>query len=109
MPARGLVRTVERSVAGMVLLAHPESTPMREFYAGIAAVDGIRLKVFPFPGDLALFGIRVLERFGLKPPITSDTLLGIKHLRQFDPAADLARLGLQPLSFQQSLDRLSRK
>jgi hypothetical protein len=82
---------------------------MREFYRAIAAVDGIRLKVCPFPGGLALFGIRLLERAGLRPPISSDNLLGIKHLRQFDPSADLARLGLQPLSFPESLQRLGQK
>jgi len=106
---QGLVRSVERSLGGTLLLAHPESTPMREFYRAIAAVDGIRLKVCPFPGDLALLGIRVLEQIGLKPPITTDNLLGIKHLRQFDPVDDLARLGLKPLSFQESLVRLQGK
>ena len=103
---QGLVQTVERSIGGTVVLAHPESTAMREFYAGIAAVDGIRLRVCPFPGDLALFGIRMFERIGLRPPISSDNLLGIKHLRPFDPVADLARLDLRPLSFPESLQRL---
>jgi nucleoside-diphosphate-sugar epimerase len=106
---QGLVRTVERSLGGTVLLAHPESTAMREFYAGLAALDGITLRACPFPGDLALFGIRMLERVGLRPPISSDNLLGIKHLRRFDPLADLARLGLKPLSFHESLERLPRK
>src|SRR5260370_19437164 len=106
---QGLVRTVERSAGGTVLLAHPESTPMREFYRGIARVDGIRLKACLFPGDLALFGIRVLERIGLRLPITSDNLLGVKYLRQFDPADDLARLGLHPLSVQESLQRPARR
>ena len=103
---QGLVRSVERSVGGTLLLAHPESTPMRDFYRRIAAVDGIRLKACPFPGDLALLGIRLLEQIGLKPPITSDNLLGIKYLHHFDPVDDLARLGLKPLSFQESLLRL---
>ena len=103
---QALVRTVERSVGGTVVLAHPDSTPMGEFYRGIARVDGIRLKACPFPGDLALLGVRMLERMGLRLPITSDNLLGIKYLRQFDPADDLARLGLHPLSFQESLERL---
>ena len=104
-----LVGVVRKSLGGTVLLAHPESTPMREFYRGIAEVEGLRLKTCPFPGDLALFGIRALEQVGLKPPITSDNLLGIKHLREFDPNADLARLGLKPLSFQESLKRLRRQ
>ena len=103
---QGMVQTVERSIGGTVLLAHPQSTPLREFYAGVAAADGIRLNVCPFPGDLALFAIRMLERLGLRPPISSDNLLGIKYLRQFDPVADLARLGLQPLSFPESVQRL---
>jgi NADH dehydrogenase len=104
---QGLVQTVERSIGGTVLLAHPESTPMREFYAAIAALDALTLRMCPFPGDLALFGIRLLERIGLRPPISSDNLLGIRHLRHFDPVADLARLGLQPLSFLESLQRLT--
>jgi nucleoside-diphosphate-sugar epimerase len=104
---QGLVRTVERSLGGTVLLAHPESTPMREFYERLAALDGIRLRVCPFPGGLALFGIRLLEQIGLHPPISSDNLLGIKHLRHFDPSADLARLGLHPLSFPESLQKIA--
>ena len=59
---QGMVQTVERSIGGTVLLAHPVSTPIREFYAGIAAVDAISLRMCPFPGDLALFAIRMLER-----------------------------------------------
>lgn len=105
---QGLVGAVRKSLGGTLLLAHPVSTPMREFYREIAQIDGIRLKTCPVPGDLALFGIRVLEQLGLKPPITTDNLLGIKHLREFDPNADLARLGLKPLSFQESLQRLCR-
>ncbi len=105
---QGLVDTVRKSLGGTLLLAHPESTPMREFYREIAKIDGIQLKTCPFPGDLALFGIRLLEGIGLKPPITSDNLLGIKHLREFDPNADLARLGLKPLSFRESIQRLRR-
>jgi nucleoside-diphosphate-sugar epimerase len=103
---QALVRTVERSVGGTVVLAHPDSTPMGEFYRGVARVDGIRLKVCPFPGDLALFGIRLLERIGMRLPITSDNLLGIKYLHGFDPADDLARLDLHPLSFPEALERL---
>jgi hypothetical protein len=44
-----------------------------------------------------------------EPPISSDNLLGIKYLRRFDPVADLARLGFQSLSFQESLERLRHK
>jgi NADH dehydrogenase len=104
---QAMVRAVERSLTGTLHLAHPESIPMRDFYAAIAAIDGSRLKAIPFPGDLALFGIRTLEAIGLHPPISSDNLLGIKHLHEFDPRPDLARLSLTPISFADSLRRLA--
>ena len=103
---RALVSIVQRDIPGTVNLAHPDATPMREFYSGIAAVDGIALKAVPFPGEVALLSIGLLEKIGVKPPITTDNLLGIKHLRYFDPRGDLARLDLRPLSFKESLRRL---
>ncbi|MEO8593010.1 MAG: NAD-dependent epimerase/dehydratase family protein [Candidatus Solibacter sp.] len=103
---QALLTIVQRGISGTILLAHPDATPMRDFYAAIAALDGVRLKTLPFPGDLALFGIGMLEKIGLKPPITTDNLLGIKHLRAFDPRADLNRLDLHPLTFEESLAKL---
>jgi nucleoside-diphosphate-sugar epimerase len=96
---RALVTIVQRDLSGTVCLAHPDATPMRDFYAAIAAMDGVALRAVSFPGDLALFGIGLLEKIGLKPPITTDNLLGIKHLHYFDPRADLRRLDLRPQSF----------
>lgn len=101
-----IVSVVERELTGTLAVAHPQGVPIAEFYRGIAALDGRKPVLVPFPGDLALFGIATLERLGLRPPISSDNLLGIKYLHHFDTAADLARLGLHPLSFQESLERL---
>jgi nucleoside-diphosphate-sugar epimerase len=103
----GMVEAVRRNIAGTIVLAHPEPVSMREFYKSIAEADGHRALLLPIPGDLALHAIRVLERAGLRLPITSENLLGIKHLVWFDPAPDAQRLGLRPLSFRESLAKLT--
>ena len=101
-----LVRVIEDSVGGVTIAAHPEAIPMRDFYSAIADLDRRSITFCPFPGDLALIGTRVLERLGVRPPISSDNILGVKYLRYCNPGDDLQRLGIQPLSFRESLDKL---
>ena len=102
-----IVRAVERELTGTLAIAHPDPVPMAEFYRGIAALDGKHPKLVALPGDLALLGIRMLEGLGMKPPISSDNLLGIKYLHRFDTRADLERAGVRALSFAESLKRLA--
>jgi nucleoside-diphosphate-sugar epimerase len=102
----GIVETVKQSIHGTVILAHPQPVPMREFYRGIAAADGIAPKFLPLSGNLALSAVSLAERLGLRLPITSENLLGIKYIHYFDPNPDLTLLGIQPLDFEQSLQAM---
>jgi nucleoside-diphosphate-sugar epimerase len=104
--ADGIVEAVRRDLAGTFVLAHAEAAGLRDFYNGIGGLDGRRPRLVPFPGGLALALVSLAEKAGLRLPIHSDNLLGLKHLRYFDPSADLARLGLRPLSFAESLIRM---
>jgi nucleoside-diphosphate-sugar epimerase len=103
----GIVEAVRRSIPGVIVLAHPEPVSMRQFYRSIAQADGRRAVLLPVPGDLALLAIRALERTGMRLPITSDNLLGIKHLEWFDPEPSARRLGLRPIGFRESLAKLT--
>lgn len=103
----GIVEIVRRNVTGTIILAHPDTVSMREFYQKIADIELPGKMLIPVSGDLALCAVTVLERFGLRLPISSENLLGIKYLHRFDPLPDLRRLGLEPLNFQQSLDGLT--
>lgn len=102
----GILAAVQRPVAGNLVLAHPQGVLLADFYRQIAALDGRSPKLVPFPGDLAIFLTSMAEKLGLQLPIHSDNLLGMKHLRRFDPTADLERLGIRPISFAESLRRL---
>ena len=58
---------------------HPHSTPMREFYWELRTSTDPP-ESLPLPGDLALFGIRVLEQIGPAAHYR-DNLLGINTAR----------------------------
>jgi nucleoside-diphosphate-sugar epimerase len=103
----GLIEIVRRGISGTVILAHPETVSMQEFYRKIAAIESPRKILIPVSGDLALLAVTALENLGLQLPISSENLLGIKHLHHFDPLPEIQRLGLTPRSFQQSLDLLT--
>jgi hypothetical protein len=103
----GIVETVRRSVTGTVILAHSETISMREFYRKITDIESPGKKLIPVSGDFSLRAVTMLERLGLRLPVSSENLLGIKYLHHFDSLPDQQRLGLNPLSFQQSLDLLT--
>ena len=103
---QALLTIVGEQISGTLQLAHPETITIRTLCEGIMALDGSRKPLLPLPGGLALLGVSLAEKLGLFLPITSDNLLGLKHLQYSDPRADLARLKLQPLSFEESLARL---
>lgn len=106
--AAGIVTAVSQQITGRLILAHPETVRLRDFYRSVAQVDGIPAKFISFPGDLALAAILAAERVGIRPPITSDNLLGIKHLHYVDPRESLERLALHPLNFADSIAAIAK-
>lgn len=104
--AQGIVRSVQRHLDGALVLAAPEPVRMREFYSAIGALDSRRKPMIPVPGDAALLAVRLMEWAGIRLPVSSENLLGIKCLQYFDPRQDMERLGLNPLSFEECISRL---
>lgn len=90
----GLERLTQRRDAGAFNLALPQPITVRELYTRMLAAAGLSRPLLPLPGDLTLAVVRLCEKLGLGLPVTSENLLGLKHLRSFDTAGSLARLGL---------------
>jgi NADH dehydrogenase len=103
-----ILAAVRGDLPGTFVLAHQQAIPLREFYRGIASLDGRQPFFLPFPGDLAVAILSTLEKTGVSLPIHADNLLGIRNLRWFDPSRDMTALGISPLSFEESLKRMER-
>lgn len=103
----GIFQAVSKNLTGAFNIAEGEGVLIPDFYRGIAALDGKSPLLVPFPGHLTLFFLKAVESLGVRLPITSENLLGIKYLKSFDVSADCEKLGIKPRSFVESLKTLT--
>ena len=103
----GLEQTIERQISGLYSLAAPEPVTLRELYAGIAWKTGVRCTFVPAPYLPVFLALRAAELVGIELSITTENLLGLKHLRRFDLAADLQALDVRLRPFAETLQSLN--
>ena len=96
-------RALERELTGVLHAAHPDPVPIRRFYEAIASLVGRRCRFVRLPAGPLLVVLRGAERLGVMLPISSENVLGLKHLRAVDVRPDLRRLDLEPRSFADAL------
>jgi NADH dehydrogenase len=98
-----IANAIELGVTGLVSYGELQPIPLREFYAAIAAGLAVRRPAIPMPGDLTFEALRIAERLGLRLPMTSENLLGLKRLIAVNVASDIERLGVTPRPMRESL------
>jgi nucleoside-diphosphate-sugar epimerase len=102
--AAAICTIAERGHRGLIRYGEPRPVLLRDFYQAIAAGLGVRRGMLPLPGGLTLAGLRLAETLGVRLPMTSQNLLGLKHLIPVDAASDIARLSLpEPRTMHESL------
>lgn len=98
--ANGILALITQEKSGTYNLVYSEAYTIQEFYKHIF----IRLKQSPhfihLPGNLTLHGLRLAEYFGIRLPLTSENLLGLKHLKTF--RSDFEKLNLTPMSLNEA-------
>ncbi|WP_438479480.1 NAD-dependent epimerase/dehydratase family protein [Oleiharenicola lentus] len=92
----GLFHIISRRIPGIFNLGSIEPISVRELYRRMLHSAGLRRTIIPLPGSLALRGLRATEALGLRLPLTTENLLGQKHLRSFETANSYTRLGISP-------------
>jgi NADH dehydrogenase len=97
---------VERGIPGRYEVAHPEVYRMRDLYEAIMARTGAKPLLVPVPLALIGAGVRVVEALGLPFPVTSENVLGLRHMHVFDTTASLAALGATTTGLEASIGRL---
>ncbi|TMA96922.1 MAG: hypothetical protein E6J77_00675 [Deltaproteobacteria bacterium] len=99
-PAR---RSRERDLTGALNVAEPDPVPVGTFLRRMTEGLGVRCLFLPLPFAPVLAMLRVIEALRLPFPLRSESLLGLKALRQVPVADDLRWLGLRAGTAEQSL------
>jgi nucleoside-diphosphate-sugar epimerase len=90
-----IARVVERGLAGAFNVAEAGSMPFAAFLRLVAERLHARCILVPLPFGPFLLGVRAVEAVGLPFPLRSESLLGLKAMRQVPVADDLRRLDLR--------------
>jgi nucleoside-diphosphate-sugar epimerase len=98
-----IANVLERGLKGRFGVAEISPVSLQEVYRAVAEALGKRARFLRLPGSLALPALRAAEGLGLRLPLSSDNLLGLKRLRPFDLAADVRSLGIAPRTTRESL------
>jgi nucleoside-diphosphate-sugar epimerase len=101
----GILKALELDLTGDVVIAEAEPIAIGDFYAELACAVGRRPILLPLPGAPVYWSLRMLERLGMKLPVTSESLLGLKHMTVTEAQPDLQRLGLTPGDWKTSIAR----
>ena len=103
---RAIDLAAEKGLTGTLVVAEPEGLPMREFFQKLAERMGKKCKFVSLPMGLMLKILKVIEALHLPFPLSSENLLGLKQMKHMPSAADLARIGIQTKSADESLRAL---
>jgi nucleoside-diphosphate-sugar epimerase len=98
-----IARIVERGLSGAFNVAEPDPPSFAAFLHMLAERLGTRVRFVPLPFAPVLAVLRVIEALRLPFPLRSESLLGLKGLRQVPVADDLRRLGLRARTAAESL------
>jgi nucleoside-diphosphate-sugar epimerase len=90
-----IARVIEHRLGGAFNVAEPDPMTFAAFLRAVARGLGIRCVLVPLPFAPVLAVVRALEARGIPFPLRSESLLGIRALRQVPVAGDLRRLDLR--------------
>lgn len=94
----------EREKVGLYHVAEPEAITMKEFYQEIAKQLDQKVRFISFPLPLFHFICKVAEAIGFKLPVSSESVLGLKHLIKFDTKDDLKKLEITLKNCSESIE-----
>lgn len=91
------------NAVGLYHVAEMEAVSMKTFYQEISSQLKKKINFISFPTSLLYFICKVFESIGIKFPVSSENVLGLKHLIKFDTTKNLDKLGVTLKNYKESL------
>jgi nucleoside-diphosphate-sugar epimerase len=98
---------VDKELTGLFVVAEPVGVEMCMFFRRVADYFNSRCILVPLPMRFTLNILQFMERLNIPFPLSSENLLGLKHLKYIPTAESLARIGMEVNSFEESLRLVS--
>ncbi|MBI1189786.1 MAG: NAD-dependent epimerase/dehydratase family protein [Tepidisphaera sp.] len=99
-------RAIEMDLTGTLVVCEHRGLEMRDLFREMGRRLGRPVRIVPLPFAPVLLMLRAAEALGLRLPVSSENLLGLRSLERVDSRLSLERLGLQVRDAGQSLNDL---
>jgi len=97
---------VAKELTGIFYSTHEEVLTMKDFYKAVASRLDKKLTFVPIPMNVFYLACKFFEALGLKIPVSSESVLGLKKLTTFKTVTSQQALGIQFKNHQECLDAL---
>jgi nucleoside-diphosphate-sugar epimerase len=94
----------ENNHSGLFYVAESEAITMKTFYKEISRQLNKKTIFIPFPLPLVYEICKIAEQIGIKLPVSSESVLGLKNLTIFEMRNDLKKIGIILKNYRQSLE-----
>jgi nucleoside-diphosphate-sugar epimerase len=99
-------KVLVENYTGTYFVAENKAHTMKEFYLEIAKQLKRKIVFVPIPYSILYAVCKCVELVGIKLPVTSESVLGLKQLRVFDTEADLKKLKIGLKNCKESLQEI---
>lgn len=99
-------RVVDRNLTGLYSVAEEQGVTLRTLLEALARRDASRCRFVVLPAAPVYAALWIAEHLGMRLPLSTDNLLGLRQMRHVDVRADLERIGVPIRSFAESLEAL---
>lgn len=96
-------KALNDNIFGSFHAGEHEAVSLKMFYREIATQLNKKIVFVPVPLSLLYIVCKLSESIGLKLPVSSENVLGLKHLIKFDTREDLKKLGASLKDYRESL------
>ena len=100
---------IDRRLPGLFIAGSSDSITMTELMRALQADTGGRAKLISFPSGPMLAGLRIAEGIGMRLPVSSENLLGLRGAVVQDVGSTEERLGLRFLPAREALGQVLKR
>ncbi|HEX9757604.1 MAG TPA: NAD-dependent epimerase/dehydratase family protein [Nitrospiria bacterium] len=101
---KAIENALEKRLTGLLVVADPDGIEMKEFFKKLAQRLKTRCSLIPFPMGATLFLLQIFEKLGIRLPLSSENLLGLKTMKHMPSQHDLAKIGIEVKNVEQAID-----
>jgi NAD dependent epimerase/dehydratase family enzyme len=99
-------KIIEKNLQGSFTIAEPSAITYEKFYRDINYAFNLNAKFISVPYTLFYVAIAFADALKIQLAVSKDSLIGLKNLRVYEVEESLKKLEIEPISFQDSLQRI---